>query len=109
MQVVARTIKGFHPATGARALSARVVRDGAHSHRPSPPSCPNFARRASSAVVIPYSTSTSIGQKRIDSQHQHNKLTARERINLLFDKESFTEYDAFVTHRCYDFGMEKNK
>lgn len=52
---------------------------------------------------------TNIGSKRVDAQHKRGKLTARERINLLFDKDSFVEYDAFVTHRCYDFGMEKNK
>lgn len=49
------------------------------------------------------------GQKRIDKQHASNKLTARERINLLFDEGSFVEYDKYVTHRCHDFGMEKEK
>jgi acetyl-CoA carboxylase carboxyltransferase component len=49
------------------------------------------------------------GQKRIDKHHANNKLTARERINLLFDEGSFVEYDKFVTHRCTDFGMEKEK
>lgn len=34
-------------------------------------------------------------------------MTARERINLLFDQGSFVEYDKFVVHRCRDFGMEK--
>jgi len=47
------------------------------------------------------------GQKRIDSQHEKGKLTARERINLLFDEGSFVELDAFVKHRCVNFGMEK--
>ena len=37
------------------------------------------------------------------------KLTARERIDLLFDKGSFREYDAFVEHQCVDFGMDRNK
>ena len=50
-----------------------------------------------------------VGKVRSDAQHERFKLTARERIDLLFDKGSFTEYDAFVTHRCYDFGMEKSK
>jgi propionyl-CoA carboxylase beta chain len=36
-------------------------------------------------------------------------LTARERINLLFDEGTFVEYDKFVTHQCVDFGMEKQK
>uniref|UniRef100_A0A3B3QD99 Propionyl-CoA carboxylase beta chain, mitochondrial n=1 Tax=Paramormyrops kingsleyae TaxID=1676925 RepID=A0A3B3QD99_9TELE len=46
------------------------------------------------------------GQKRIDAQHQRGKLTARERIELLLDPDSFVEYDMFVEHRCSDFGME---
>lgn len=45
------------------------------------------------------------GQKKIDSQHDKGKLTARERINLFFDVGSFIEIDAFVIHRCNDFGM----
>jgi propionyl-CoA carboxylase beta chain len=45
------------------------------------------------------------GQKRIDSQHSKGKLTARERIELLLDEDSFEEYDMFITHRCTDFGM----
>ncbi len=47
------------------------------------------------------------GQKRIDSQHAKGKYTARERINMLLDEGSFEEYDMFVTHRCQNFGMEK--
>ena len=47
------------------------------------------------------------GQKRIDSQHQKGKLTARERIDLLLDEGSFEEFDMFVTHRCNDFGLEQ--
>ncbi|KAJ1550518.1 hypothetical protein HK096_006507 [Nowakowskiella sp. JEL0078] len=46
------------------------------------------------------------GEKRIASQHSKGKLTARERIDLLLDKGSFREYDAFVQHQCVDFGME---
>ncbi|KAL2097640.1 hypothetical protein ACEWY4_006847 [Coilia grayii] len=46
------------------------------------------------------------GQKRIDAQHKRGKLTARERIELLLDPDSFVEYDMFVEHRCSDFGME---
>lgn len=49
------------------------------------------------------------GQKRIDSQHQKGKYTARERIDMLVDEGSFEEYDMFVTHRCTNFGMEKKK
>ena len=47
------------------------------------------------------------GQRRIDAQHAKGKLTARERIELLLDEDSFEEYDMFVTHRCTDFGMDK--
>lgn len=49
------------------------------------------------------------GQKRIDSQHKKNKLTARERIELLCDANSFEEFDMFVTHRSTAFGLEKQK
>lgn len=49
------------------------------------------------------------GQARVDKQHANHKLTARERIELLFDEGSFVEYDQLVTHRCTDFGMEKQK
>jgi acetyl-CoA carboxylase carboxyltransferase component len=48
------------------------------------------------------------GQKRIDSQHEKGKYTARERIAMLLDEGSFEEFDMFVTHRCTNFGMEKN-
>jgi len=37
------------------------------------------------------------------------KLTARERINLLCDPQSFVEYDMYMEHYCVDFGMEKTK
>ncbi|MEO8758639.1 MAG: acyl-CoA carboxylase subunit beta [Devosia sp.] len=47
------------------------------------------------------------GQHRIDAQHKKGKLTARERLDVLLDPQSFEEYDAFVTHRAVDFGMEK--
>lgn len=49
------------------------------------------------------------GEKRIEKQHQAGKLTARERLELLFDRGSFREIDSFVTHRCTDFDMEKKK
>ncbi len=45
------------------------------------------------------------GQKRIDAQHAKGKLTARERIELLLDPDSFEEWDMFVEHRATDFGM----
>ena len=46
------------------------------------------------------------GQERLRRQREAGKLTARERITLLFDPDTFEETDAFVTHRCRDFGME---
>jgi len=49
------------------------------------------------------------GQKRIDQQHAKGKMTARERIDYLLDRDSFQEIDKFVVHRCHDFEMEKNK
>lgn len=49
------------------------------------------------------------GQKRIDSQHNRGKLTARERIDKLLDKDSFTEIDQFATHESHDFGLNEQK
>lgn len=48
------------------------------------------------------------GQQRVDAQHAKGKLTARERIEVLLDPDSFEEYDMFVEHRCTNFGMEKS-
>ena len=45
------------------------------------------------------------GEERLRRQREAGKLTARERITLLFDRDTFEELDAFVTHRCQDFGM----
>lgn len=45
------------------------------------------------------------GQKRIDAQHERGKLTARERVALLLDDNSFEEMGRFVQHRCTDFGL----
>jgi propionyl-CoA carboxylase beta chain len=49
------------------------------------------------------------GKARIEAQHKRGKLTARERIALLMDENSFEEFDMYVEHRCADFGMEKTK
>lgn len=49
------------------------------------------------------------GEARIEKQHQQGKFTARERIEMLLDEGSFEEMDMFVTHRCTNFGMEKQK
>ena len=49
------------------------------------------------------------GEKAIEKQHQRGKYTARERIEMLVDKDSFEEYDMFKLHRCHNFGMEKKQ
>jgi len=49
------------------------------------------------------------GEARIEAQHKAGKLTARERVQLLLDEGSFEEVDRFKSHRCYDFGMEKQR
>ena len=46
------------------------------------------------------------GQKRIDAQHAKGKLTARERLTILLDEDSFEETDMYVEHNCTDFGMQ---
>ena len=46
------------------------------------------------------------GEERLQRQRDAGKMTARERVQLLFDPDTFEEIDAFVTHRCRDFGME---
>jgi propionyl-CoA carboxylase beta chain len=49
------------------------------------------------------------GEQRIAAQHDRNKLTARERVELLLDEGSFVELDAFVTHRATDFGLDDER
>ena len=49
------------------------------------------------------------GERRVKAQHEKGKLTARERLDVLFDPDSFEEYDMFVEHRSTDFGMADNK
>ncbi len=49
------------------------------------------------------------GADKIDAQHKKGKLTARERIELLCDPNSFEEFDMFVTHRSSDFGLDKQR
>jgi len=47
------------------------------------------------------------GEQRIQKQHQQGKLTARERITLLLDEDSFQEIGQFVEHRATTFGLDK--
>jgi len=49
------------------------------------------------------------GVERIEAQHKRGKLTARERIEVLFDPGSFEEIDTFAVHTCTDFEMEKHR
>jgi propionyl-CoA carboxylase beta chain len=49
------------------------------------------------------------GEARIERQHKAGKLTARERVELLFDPGTFVEIDKFVVHRCADFGMDETR
>ena len=49
------------------------------------------------------------GSARIEAQHKNGRLTARERLDLLLDKGSFRELDAFVTHRTHDFGLHRQQ
>ncbi|MFC1547375.1 acyl-CoA carboxylase subunit beta [Candidatus Neomarinimicrobiota bacterium] len=49
------------------------------------------------------------GKEKLEQQHAKGKLSARERLNLLLDKGSFTEMDMFVRHRSIDLGMENNR
>src|SRR5215468_5383336 len=49
------------------------------------------------------------GARRIEAQHSRGKLTARERIELLLDPDSFEEWDMFVEHRTHDFGIDAHK
>jgi propionyl-CoA carboxylase beta chain len=49
------------------------------------------------------------GERRIAQQHAKGKLTARERLEILFDAGSFEEWDRFVEHRSHDFGMAEHR
>lgn len=49
------------------------------------------------------------GTDKMEKQHAAGKMTARERINMLLDRGTFAEFDKMVTHRCTNFGMDKDK
>ena len=49
------------------------------------------------------------GERRIAAQHAKGKLTARERVDILLDEQSFEEFDMFVEHRSHDFGMHEQR
>ena len=48
------------------------------------------------------------GLDRIEKQHASGRMTARERIDMLLDKETFNEIDKFVIHNCSNLGMDKS-
>src|SRR5262249_10219603 len=87
---------------------------GAHRHQASRPG--RLRRRGPVQELVMYDIIRQLdekraaarlggGQRRIDAQHAKGKLTARERIELLLDPDSFEEWDMFKGHRCTDFGM----
>ncbi|HKK28128.1 MAG TPA: acyl-CoA carboxylase subunit beta [Gemmatimonadota bacterium] len=49
------------------------------------------------------------GEERLERQHEKGKLSARERLDVLLDEDSFVELDRFVEHRCHDFGLEDER
>ena len=65
-----------------------------------PPTFPELDRKNAEALL-------GGGEKRIEAQHKKGKLTARERIQLLLDEDSFEEIGKFVMHRSRDFGLDK--
>ena len=67
-----------------------------------------FSGRAFNAKfdVIRQQANLGGGIKRIESQHKKHKLTARERISLLLDRNSFNEIGSFVTHTCHEYDMQ---
>lgn len=68
-----------------------------------------MAERLSQLEKLRHNAQLGGGKERIEAQHQKGKLTARERIELMVDPNTFEEFDAFVTHRSSDFGLEKQK
>ncbi len=49
------------------------------------------------------------GARRTEAQHRRGKLTARERLEILLDPDSFEEWDMFVEHRSHDFGIDEQR
>lgn len=85
-------------------LAALTVQSHARLFNAGTKTAPSFMERWES---IKAQAQEGGGQARVDKQHKQHKLTARERIELLYDEGTFVEYDKLVTHRCHDFGMEK--
>ena len=49
------------------------------------------------------------GEDKLRKRHEAGRMTARERIEMLLDKGTFVELDKFVTHRCTNYGMDRQK
>src|SRR5438309_2542687 len=65
--------------------------------------------RVEQLIAMNRAAELSGGKQRQDRQKAEGKLTARERVSLLLDRDSFEEVDKFVTHRCLDFGMQEQQ
>src|SRR5712691_3331521 len=65
--------------------------------------------RIDQLIELNRAAESSGGRQRLERQKAEGKMTARERIALLLDKDSFEELDKFVTHRCLDFGMQEQQ
>jgi propionyl-CoA carboxylase beta chain len=72
-------------------------------------STPNKSEKIKQLIQLKEKSLHGGGEKRIEDQHNKGKLTARERLEILLDRNSFLEVDALVEHRSYDFGLEKQK
>jgi propionyl-CoA carboxylase beta chain len=100
-------------ATGDDERSAISHQPSAISHQPSAishqPSAISHLMTDPHAVLADLERRAELGggEDRLERQHAAGKLTARERIDLLFDPGTFEELDKLVTHRCRDFGMEQ--
>ena len=69
----------------------------------------NNERRIENLLKMRHDAKLGGGEYKIEKMHKKGQLTARERIEILLDKDSFEEFDMFKEHRCIDFGMENKK
>ena len=94
---------------GLQALAAFVPRGGAARPAPAPEKIAACTTSSSSSKAKRARARLGGGEKRIAAQHAKGKLTARERLELLLDEDTFEEWDMFVEHRSHDFGMADNR
>ena len=93
-----------------RRVSSSSVRSRASSTSYSP--SPTMVAKAAAQEQLRKARELALlggGAEKVAKQHGKGKLTARERLSLLLDPGSFREVDSFKTHRCTDFGMEREK